>query len=242
MKKSLLTILACLLIAKGLHAQDCLHYLYLQKGKTIEMTGYNKKGDVVSKSSAKVVDVQTIGGVSTANVVTDVFDKNGKQMGTTNMDYKCDGNSVTMQMHFTGDQTQGKPAPGMNINVTGNGSEPYPADMKVGDHLKDYTSQVQMVQGTTATVKVTDRIVEAKESLTTPAGTWDCFRISYKSTITTSFAKSSNDTTNKFTAVFNKLGIKPPSSTSQTTVWYVPGFAIIKTLSKNGYIELTGLK
>ncbi|WP_259067762.1 hypothetical protein HDF24_19065 [Mucilaginibacter sp. X4EP1] len=241
MKKSLLTILTCLLIIKGLYAQDCLHYLYLQKDKTIEMTGYNKKGDVISKTSAKVIDVKTAGGTTTANVVTDIFDKNGKPLGTTNMDYKCDGSSVSVQMHFNDDKTQGKPA-GMNINVTGNMTEQYPADMKVGDHLKDYSSQVQMIHGTTATVKVTDRIVEAKESLTTPAGTWECFRISYKSTVTTSFEKSNSDTVNKFNAVFNKLGIKPPSSTNETTVWYVPGFALIKILTKNGYIEITGIK
>ncbi len=241
MKKLLITTLICLIITKGLFAQDCLHYLYLQKDKIIEMTGYSKKGDVLSKTSAKVIDVKTAGGTATANVVTDIFDKNGKQLGTTNTDYKCDGSSVSVQMHFDGDKTQDKSAT-MNINVTGNMTEQYPLDMKVGDHLKDYTSQVQMIHGTTATVKVTDRIVEAKENLTTPAGTWECFRISYKSTITTTVAKSSSDTANKFNAVFNKLGIKPPSSTNETTIWYVPGFAVIKILTKNGYIELTGLK
>jgi len=241
MKKSLLTTLICLFITKGLFAQDCLHYLYLQKDKTIEMTGYNKKGDITAKTSSKVADVKTEGGITTANVVTDVFDKTGKKMGTSNMDYKCDGSNVSVQMHFNADQPSGKSGT-MNINVAGNMTEQYPADMKVGDHLKDYTSQMQMVSGTTATVKVTDRIVEAKENLTTPAGTWDCFKISYKSNVTTSFAKSTSDTVNKFNSVFNKIGIKPPSSTSETTIWYVPGFAVVKTETKNGYTEITGIK
>src|SRR5271155_6139265 len=98
MKKLFLTA-CCFLIASRLLAQDCTSFLYLQKNKTIEMTGYNKKGDVTMKSVSKVSDVNTAGGVTTANVVVETYNKDGKLLGTSSMDYKCDGNGITMQMH-----------------------------------------------------------------------------------------------------------------------------------------------
>lgn len=241
MKKSLLATLACLFIMTGLFAQDCTHYLYMQKDKTIEMTGFNKKGDVTMKSVSKVSDVSTADGTTTAMVDVEIFDKNGKSMGTSTMECKCNGSSFSMQMHFTADQKSKQPT-NMNIKVNGSGAEDYPSDMKVGDHLKDYTSQIQMFSGTTSTVKVTDRIVEAKENLTTPAGTWECFKISYKSSITTAFTKSTSDTVNKVVSIFNKLGIKQPANTNTTTAWYVPGLAVVKTETKTGYYEITGIK
>src|SRR5215469_6311662 len=96
--KKILIIICGLATAWQAVAQDCGNYLYLQKGKTIEMTGYNKKGDVTMKSVAQVSDVSTTGGVVTATVVSQVYDKNGKQVSTSSMDYKCSGGAVSVQM------------------------------------------------------------------------------------------------------------------------------------------------
>jgi hypothetical protein len=240
MKKFLLSI-PCFLIVAQVLAQDCSQYLYLQKNKTIEMTAYNKKGDVIAKTVSTVSNVSTSKGTTTANVVTESFDKKGKSMGTMNVDYQCNGNGLSMQMHMDGQQSKQPVTMDVKVNNT-SGDPEYPADMKVGDHLKDYTSQVQMISGMTSTVKTTDRIVLAKEDLTTPAGTWNCFKISYKSSNSTAFTKSNSDTVNKVTSMFGKLGIKMPTTTTETTIWYAPGFAVIKIESKNSVIEITGIK
>jgi hypothetical protein len=240
MKKLLLSI-PCFLIVAQVLAQDCSQYLYLQKNKTIEMTAFNKKGDVVDKTVSKVSNVSTSKGVTTANVVTEIFDKNGKSMGMTSADYTCNGNGITMQMHMDGQQSKQPATMDIKVNTT-SGDPEFPADMKVGDHLKDYTSQVQMISGMVSTVNITDRMVLAKEDLTTPAGTFNCFKISYKSSNSTAFTKSNSDTVNKVTSMFGKLGIKMPTRTSETTVWYAPGFAVVKIETKNSTIEITGIK
>jgi hypothetical protein len=248
--KKLFLLIACLVVTSALFAQDCSHYLYLQKNKTIEMTGYNKKGDVMSKSVSKVSDVQTSSGVTTANVASEIYDKNGKLMGSSTSNYSCNGGVISMQMHINTNQNSkqagDKPGADMNIKVSNNGgnSEEYPLNMKVGDHLKDYTSQVMIGNGAAATVKVTDRQVLAKESVTTPAGTWECFKISYKSAVSFNGNSSagSADTTNKVSSLLGRLKIKAPTMNTETTVWFAPEFGMVKMETKNSRMELTAVK
>ncbi|HZY39268.1 MAG TPA: hypothetical protein VFE53_21575 [Mucilaginibacter sp.] len=239
--KKILLLISGLIITLQVLAQDCTKYLYLQKDKTIEMTGYNKKGDVTMKSVSKVSNVNTSGGVTTANVVSQVYDKNGKLLGTSSVDYKCNGGTVSMQMHIEAGQQSKQPTT-MNFNMSGDANGEYPQNMQVGDHLPDHTSQMQMANGMTTTIKVTDRMVAAKESVTTPAGTWDCFKITYKTSSSTAFNKGGSDSTSAATSPLAKLGLKMPSSTSESTIWVAAGVGMIKSETKNSVLELTAIR
>jgi hypothetical protein len=70
---------------------------------------------------------------------------------------------------------------------------------------------------------MTKRKVTGKESLTTPAGTWDCFTITYHSKM-----------------IF-KMGIGIPMN-SDVTEWYAPGFGVVKTESNGGSTLITSVK
>jgi len=237
--KKIFLIISGLLITLQCFAQDCTTYLYLQKDKTIEMTGFNKKGDVTMKSVSKVSDVKTANGATSANVAVETFDKNGKSLGTSTMEYQCNGGTITMQMHIEAGQTSKQPM-AMNFSMTGTGSGGFPPNMKVGDHLPDYTTQMNM-GGMNMTMKVTDRIVAAKESVTTPAGTWDCFKISYKTTRANSMGGGA-DSTSAAASPLSKLGIKLPSSTSESTIWFASNVGMVKSESKYGSMELTAIR
>jgi hypothetical protein len=65
--------------------------------------------------------------------------------------------------------------------------------------------------------------VQGKESITTPAGTWDCFKITYHS------------------KVVIKIGIGIPAN-ADVTEWYAPGFGVVKTESNSGVTEITSVK
>ena len=98
--------------------------------------------------------------------------------------------------------------------------------MKVGDQLKDGNLNMTlnnsgMVQ--TLIYNVTERKVEGKESITTPAGTWDCFKITFKGKMNLKMIIGVN---------LNMDG----------TEWYAPGFGIVKTQSKNGGTEVTAIQ
>ncbi len=252
MKKSL-AIIVCLFFTARLFAQDCMQYMYMQKNKTIEMTATNNKGEVSFKSVTKVSDVNTTGGVTTANVVSEGYDKNGKLMNTSNITYKCDGGVMMMDMSFNMPQ-QSQQNTKMEMKMTNKGYMEYPSGIQVGDHLKDATTQMEttMNNGMTAltTVQITDRNVVSKESVTTPAGTWDCFKITYKTTSSTTLkGGASADTVNnamsamdKLRAKFGKLGPKMPSNTSETTLWYAPNFGMVKFQGKTFQMELTAIR
>ncbi len=255
MKKFVL-ISAIFLTASRLLAQDCLQYMYMQKNKTIEMTAFNDKKDMTFKSVTKVSDVTTENGVTTANVVSEAYDKNGKLVSSSNVVYKCDGGVMMMDMSFNAQQQSQQSSQQntkINFKVINKSYMEYPNSMQVGDHLKDATSQMEMdmsngMTGVT-TVQITDRMVVGKENVTTPAGSWDCFKITYKTTSSTTFKGAHADTINsamsamdKIRAKLGKLGPKMPSNTSESTVWYAPNFGMVKVQSKTFTMELTGLK
>jgi hypothetical protein len=76
----------------------------------------------------------------------------------------------------------------------------------------------------TVSMTISDRKVEGKESVTTAAGTWDCFKISYKSKM-----------------VVKTAGIGIPVNI-EGNEWYAPGVGVVKTQSKSGGTAITAIK
>ena len=74
------------------------------------------------------------------------------------------------------------------------------------------------------TMVINNRKVEGQESITTTAGTWNCFRITYKSRISV------------------KTGPFGIPVNVESTEWYAPGFGIVKTQSKYGGTAITSIK
>jgi hypothetical protein len=121
----------------------------------------------------------------------------------------------------------------------------YPGNMKVGDNLPDGNFSMDLSNSAppppnggpsgpppppspfgarAVAMVISNRHVEAQESVTTSAGTWNCFRITYKSKVTVK--------TGPFGIPINIEG----------TEWYAPGFGIVKTQSKYGSTAITSIK
>jgi len=252
MKKVVCIIIGLLVVVK-LFAQDCTHYLYMQKNKTIEMTFYTNKGEAHFKTVSTVSDVTTENGVTTATVVSQAYDKDGKALGQNTVSYKCDGATIMVEMNFNMPQQQSDKSQKMDIKFSGGFAE-FPTGMKVGDHLKDASTQMQMGANgnttATTTVRITNRVVAAQENVTTPAGTWNCFKITYNTSSTTSLdgadaaqTDTLNDAMSKLKAKFGKF-MKMPSHnySSETTIWYAPDVGMVKSQTKDGTAEITAIK
>lgn len=217
-------LLIALLIGAGATAQECRHYYYLQNNKTIEMTIYGKKGDVAGKNVYQVSDVKTSGGSSTSVVNSEMTDKKGKSIAKSVINFKCTGGVMMMDMKFMIPQQQSQQfsnAKAEDVYIE------YPVNMKPGDNLKDaHFTMVMNNNGMeqTLTMDVTNRKVEGKESITTPAGTWECFKISSKSRISI------------------KMGPIGIPMNIESTEWFAPGFGIVKTESKQGGTMITAVR
>lgn len=69
-----------------------------------------------------------------------------------------------------------------------------------------------------------NRKVEGKEKITTPAGTWDCFKI-----------------TNNTKLKIKTMGIGVPMN-MDVTKWFAPSFGMVKTKSKFGETLITAIQ
>ncbi len=225
MKKSLVLGLI-ILFATAIHAQDCSKYYFMQENKTVEMTIYNKKGDPSGKQIYNINEVSNSGGTTTANVNTEMFDKKGKSVAKSSGKYECKGGVILVNMKMMIPSAQMEQFGKADVKADDVYVE-YPSDMKVGDALKDANFNMEMDQGglkQTLIYVVNNRKVEGKESVTTTAGTWDCFKISFKGKLTIKTA-----------------GIGIPLNV-EGHEWYAPEFGIVKTESKQGGTAITSIK
>ena len=191
------------------------------------MTITNSKGNETGKNIYAISDVKKTGAITTSTVSSEFFDSKGKSVNKATNNVKCMNGVMMMDMKmFIPSSQQEQMASGA---ATANDVYlEYPADMKAGDNLKDgeFSMDFKMSSGLASTiaVSITERKVEGKESITTTAGTWDCFKISSKNKITTKIA-----------------GIGIPIK-SDVTEWYAPRFGVVKTESKLGKTEITSVK
>ena len=190
------------------------------------MTITNKKDKETGKTVYTISDVNKTGATVSSTVNSEIFDAKGKSIAKGASNIKCTGGvmMIDMKMFISPAQQQQ-----MNMEAAGGAQAfiEYPANMKEGDKLNDgeFSMDVKMQTGMNAhlDVSITNRKVDGKESVTTPAGTWDCFKISYHSRIKV------------------KIGIGIPIN-ADVTEWYAPGFGVVKTESGGGKTEITAIK
>lgn len=220
----LFAALAC--FAAG-RAQNCLGYYFLQNNKTVEMALYNKKGDETGRQVYRVSNVINSGGVTTARLDSEMFDKKGKSIVKSESNIKCDGGVVMMDMKMAMPQQQSNQMAKADVKTSEFYIE-YPYSMNVGDQLKDAEMHMEIDMGNgmkqSVDMEVKERKVEGKENVTTPAGTWECYKISFKNHMR-----------------MKTMGIGVPVNT-EGIEWYAPGFGIVKTESKQGRTAIVAIK
>lgn len=228
MLKHIPAIAIATLFTIAIQAQECSKFLLLQKDKTVEMTISNKKGEPNGKQVYMVSDVASSGGTTTGKLNSEMFDKKGKSMAKANSSVQCNGGAFSIDMKMMLPQQQAEQTGQGETQVNGQAMYiDYPNTMKVGDQLKDGNFAMDIKHGgmtQTLTMTITERKVLGQESVTTPAGTWDCFKIS------------------AHTHISIKTGPIGIPFNVDVTEYYAPGFGIIKSESKYGNTEITSIK
>jgi hypothetical protein len=223
----LITAFAFLLLTGNLFSQDCSNYYFLQNNKTIEMTISNKKGDESGKMTYAVSDSKKNGSSITATINSEFVDAKGKTISKATNNVKCENGVMQMDMKTFIPPAQMEQMKTGEAKATDVYLE-YPANMNVGDQLKDgqFNMDYESTSGLKSSIEIsiTERKVEGKETVTTPAGTWECYKISAKNKIVSKVA-----------------GIGFPIK-MDVTEWFAPGFGIVKTESKTGKTEITSIR
>jgi hypothetical protein len=228
MRKQLTALAVICVFAGTAKAQQCSNFLLLQKDKVVEVTIYNKKGEPNGKQVYQVSDVSSSGGTMVGKFATEMFDKKGKSIAKSSSSVQCNGGVLSVDMKLMLPQEQAEQMGGGQTQATAQTNYiDYPSGMKVGDQLKDASLTIDLQNHgmtQTLTMQVTERKVLAQESVTTSAGTWDCFKISAHSHLAT------------------KIGPISVPFNYDYTEWYAPGFGIIKSDGKHGGTAVTSIK
>ena len=196
---------------------DCGNSLVFRKGAEIYTSNYDGQGKLTTKQVSTVTKVYEEGNMSVAEVeMKSPEEKNaGKKPMTAK--YKCDGKQLYVDLSgfMPGANSQSS-----KIETSG---MLFPFKLSAGETLPDATHSVSMELAGKAmkiTSHIKERKVEAKESITTPAGTFECYRIS--SVIETEMPGMDEKRRQIMEETKKRMG------KNKMIIWYAPDVTIIK--------------
>ena len=180
MKKYFL-IAAILFFSLDTKAQ-CNQYYKVKKGTNWTMSNYSAKGKLEGKTIQNVLEYsESSNGFEATFEITSV-DKKGEQTVVGSSTMKCEDGVIAFDMSDMFPEEQMQSMESFDMTMDGENLE-LPNNLKVGQELKD-ASVVMSINASpmkfTFKIDITDRKVLAEETLTTPAGKFDCFKISQK--------------------------------------------------------------
>lgn len=190
MKHYLFTLLACLAFVT-LQAQNCLNYYPWQKGETFEITHFDKK----EKESMRFEYLVLERTATEAVLRGESFDMKGKSSGIVEFSLECEGSDMKIDMRNfmpTSSMQQLQSLDNATIEFEGIDMV-FPNQLRAGMTLPDsYFQMKAAVSGVTVlttSVEITNRKVEGKETITTPLGSFDCFKVTSQSHTKAGFVK-----------------------------------------------------
>ena len=180
MKTKIIVLVFTFLVSFSLIGQnECNAYYPFEEGVTFEITNYNKKGKKEGIVSYEVVNIDN----NIATLKTKIFDDKGKEITSTSYQVTCEGNSISIDFKSLMSPDLFKQYKDMEVDMTGTNIE-LPKELEVGQTLKDANMNMAINMSgikMNMSINMINRTVDAKESITTPAGTYDCFVLSYNS-------------------------------------------------------------
>jgi hypothetical protein len=179
---TVLLLLASVFVGKSLFAQECKGFFPFEPDTKLEMTYYDKKGKVSSISEITITDITETDGIIEAEIASVVKDKKGEEVTTGEYRIRCTEDGYEMDISNMLSPELLKSSNGMELDISGDALV-FPNDLSVGKTLKDAATVIEVrsneMKIMTMTFEISNRKVEAKESVTTTAGTFDCYKISY---------------------------------------------------------------
>lgn len=198
-------------------------YMPLKKDIFFEHTHYDKKGKVTVINRNNISDiVQTPTGYK-ATVAVEVLDDKEKVLKKSSFSYECDGEVVKLDMISMMDPSINESISNLDVELSGDAFI-IPSDLRPGQELPDAQLEIKAFSGgmkiMTIRQTVTDRKVEGTETITTPAGTFECIKMTQNTE-------------------FNMLVTK----STKNVLWYAIGVGLVKseTFNRNGKLEGSSL-
>ncbi len=164
-------------------AQDCSIYYPHEEGVIREMTSYSPKDKETGKIRQEILQVKDAGLNVEIVVLNTLFDEKGEVLSEAEILIGCrDGVFKVDMSSYLSEMLDAYQS--MEVELTGDDLA-FPAKLNVGDILPEGTMNIKVNNNgmTIMNMDVTlaNRKVEAKEEISTPAGSFSCYKISYES-------------------------------------------------------------
>ena len=190
--RSLLTSFAVLCSA-FLYAQDCSTFYQFTENAAYEYGLFDHKDKPQGRQIIRISGVSETGVGVTATVNSKFIpEKKNQETFEATSEVTCKEGTLQMDISMNMAQMTSQFS-SMEVSMEG---DPLmiPSDLSVGQTLPDATTKIKTGMNgmslMSVTLSVTDRKVEGKETVTTPAGTFECYKIVQTTSMKTIMSKS----------------------------------------------------
>ncbi len=180
MKTRILIFVLALMAYTAIIAQDnCSTFYPMTEGATFSYNLYDKKDKPSGTTEYKVINVENSGGNTVATMSVKVGGDKPKEQMELEYNVTCTGDGISIDFDSMISPQLQTQMDQMNAEVDISGvNVVIPNELAVGQNLDDAEIIMAMSMSgikMNTEVKTTNRKVIAKESVTTPAGTFDCY-------------------------------------------------------------------
>ncbi|WP_020601791.1 hypothetical protein [Spirosoma spitsbergense] len=178
MKELIFSLLSLVILSGQTKAQECMGITF-KTGMQFEMTTFNTKDKPTGKISYNVNDVHKEGGSTIMDMTAQFEDEKGKQRPPYTVRYTCTGDELVADLSGMMQSMQSN-MKDMELKMKMN-KLIYPSRLSVGQKLGDGQIEAELSTNgnTMSTMMMTmgNRKVEGTASITTPAGTFDTYKV-----------------------------------------------------------------
>ena len=164
---------------------DCSNFYPFTQGFSSQVTSYDSKGNPAATIDYIVTQVSKSAGKEIATVSSSIKDEDGKSIVDSTYDISCDGDLISMDFKSMASPQILEQYKDMDVKMSGTNLE-YPNNLSTGQSLPDASLQMQISMGgikMNVSTKIQNRKVVGIENITTPAGSFDCYVITYDSAV-----------------------------------------------------------
>jgi hypothetical protein len=197
---------------------NCGNLVLFRKGAVLEGATYDATGKEIAKQKTTITDVKQEGGIMIANAKIETSSQYSKG-NEKSLTYKCDGTNLYMDLQ----ELMQSYAAMKGTEVKANTMQ-FPLTISAGQTLPEASVSVSMDRGTGKKMDMVmhyrERTVGAKEKITTPAGSWNCYKVN--TTMESEMVGMDEKTKKIMESMKDKMKMR-------MVMWYAPDFGIVKT-------------
>lgn len=180
-KRHFLFIAMSILLSIAATAQDCNLYS-MKEGSVFGYQNLDGKGKVTGSARTTCKSVESVGSATVMKLLSEYADAKNSNQTTRELTMRCEDGKFFLDMQNFLDPKSMEAFKGTEVTVDG-AAMIYPSNLAVGQTLDDANVTVAAASGgmsfLSMTITITNRKVVGTETITVPAGTFECYKITY---------------------------------------------------------------